>query len=38
MTVAQLRVTMTQDEFLRWGIFHGRNAQRAELARKTAGR
>ncbi|MFI1195515.1 hypothetical protein ACH4T9_19970 [Micromonospora sp. NPDC020750] len=36
-TVEELRESMTQDEFVRWSVFHGRKAQRAELARK-AGR
>lgn len=36
MTITALRTGMTQDEFIRWSIYHGRKAQRAELARKAA--
>lgn len=31
MTVAQLRETMPQDEFMRWTVFHGRKQQKQEL-------
>lgn len=36
MTVAHLRATMDEGEFVRWSIFHGRKAQRQELAHKMA--
>lgn len=36
MTVDRLRAEMTQDEFVRWSVYHGRIAQRRELAMKTA--
>lgn len=32
MTVADLRERMPQDEFMRWGIYYGREAQRRQLA------
>jgi hypothetical protein len=32
MTVAQLRRTMSAREFMQWGIYYGRKAQRQELA------
>lgn len=35
MTVAQLRAEMSNEEFVAWGVYHGRKAQRAELAAKT---
>jgi hypothetical protein len=31
MTVARLRAEVTQQEFLEWGIFYARKAQREEL-------
>lgn len=36
-TVEELRESMTQDEFVRWMVYHGRKAQRQELAMKTRG-
>ena len=38
MTVRQLREEMPAAEFVGWQIYHGRKAQRAELAAKTPGR
>jgi hypothetical protein len=35
MTVAKLRQELTNDEFLRWGIYYARKSQEAELARKS---
>lgn len=32
MTVDTLRQTMSEDEFMRWSVFHGRKAQKQELA------
>jgi hypothetical protein len=32
MTVARLRAEMSQGEFLEWGIYYARKAQREELA------
>lgn len=32
MTVARLRAELTQDEYMRWGVYYGRLAQRRELA------
>lgn len=32
MTVADLRLRMTGDEWIRWTIYYGRKAQRQELA------
>lgn len=32
LTVAQLRHTMSADEFMRWGVWHGRRAQVQQLA------
>lgn len=37
MTVARLRVDMTNDEFVRWAVYHGRRAQRAQLDAEAAG-
>ena len=34
MTVAQLRQEMGHDEFVRWGVYHGRKAQEQQLAAK----
>lgn len=34
-TVAELREDMSADEFMRWGVYYGREAQRAEMAAKT---
>lgn len=31
MTVAELENTMSNDEFVRWAVYHGRRAQRDEL-------
>lgn len=36
MTVARLRDEMTCDEFMRWGVYLGRKAQRRELAAQKA--
>ena len=35
MTVGRLRAEMSNEEFVAWGVYHGRKAQRAELAAKT---
>lgn len=35
MTVARLREEMPASEFMAWQVYHGRRAQRAELAAKT---
>lgn len=32
LTVAQLRQQMSADEFMRWGVWHGRRAQVQQLA------
>ena len=32
LTVARLRAEVTNQEFLEWGVFYGRKAQREELA------
>jgi hypothetical protein len=37
MTVGRLREDMSQAEFVTWGIYYGRKAQREELARLTGG-
>lgn len=34
MTVGELRDRMSQDEFVRWSVYHGRRAQREELESK----
>lgn len=34
MTVADMRARMSEDEFVRWTVFHGRKAQRRQLAAK----
>lgn len=36
MTVAEMRDTVGNQEYLEWGIYHGRLAQRRELAMKEA--
>lgn len=36
-TVAELRATIGQDEFMQWSIYYARRAQREELAGKMAG-
>jgi hypothetical protein len=36
MTVDRLRAEMSSEEFMRWGVFYGRKAQREELAQKKA--
>lgn len=36
-TVDELRATMSQAEFVRWFVYHGRIAQRRELERLKAG-
>lgn len=37
-TVGQLREEMSNEEFVGWQVFHGRKAQRADLAEKIANR
>lgn len=37
MTVSQLREQMSSDEFMRWGVYYARIAQREELERLKAG-
>ena len=37
MTVGQLREQMSNDEFVRWGVYYARIAQREELERLKAG-
>lgn len=37
MTVARLRVEMSNDEFVHWHMYYARRAQREELAAKTGG-
>jgi hypothetical protein len=37
MTVAELRDRMGAEEFMRWGVYYARKAQREELAAKRAG-
>lgn len=37
MTVARLRVEMPAEEFMRWGVYYARKAQREELERLKAG-
>ena len=32
MTVDQLRRDMSAEEFMRWSVYHGRRAQKQELA------
>lgn len=34
MTVSELRTRMDQGEFVRWAVYHGRKAQREEMAMK----
>lgn len=36
MTVADMRARMSQDEYVRWGVYYGRKAQREELELKRA--
>jgi hypothetical protein len=38
MTVARLRAEMSNEEFMRWGIYFGRKAQRAELEAQKGGK
>lgn len=35
-TVAEMRCRLSQEEFMRWGVYFGRKAQREELAAKKA--
>lgn len=35
-TVAELRASLSQREFVEWGVYFGRKAQRQEMAVKTA--
>jgi len=37
MTVARLRAEMSNDEFVRWGIYYARKAQNMELAKLKGG-
>jgi hypothetical protein len=37
MTVHQLRHEMSNEEYMRWGAYHGLRGQRMELAQKMAG-
>lgn len=37
MTVARLRVEMSNDEVLSWSVYYARQAQRMELERLRAG-
>lgn len=37
MTVGQLREQMSNDEFVRWGVYYARITQRLELERLKAG-
>lgn len=32
MTVDELRAKMTNDEFIKWSVYHGRRAQKQEMA------
>lgn len=34
MTVEEMRERMSNEEFVRWGVYFGRKAQREELAMK----
>lgn len=36
-TVAELREQISNDEFVRWGVYYARKNQQAELARLRAG-
>lgn len=36
MTVARMRVEISNDEYVRWGVFYARKAQRQELERLKA--
>lgn len=36
MTVAEMRERMGNDEFVQWGVFYARKAQRQELELKKA--
>lgn len=38
MTVARLQAEMSSDEFVRWGVYYARKAQREELERLKAKR
>lgn len=31
MTVAELEATMSNDEFVRWAVYHGKKNQKAQL-------
>lgn len=37
-TVAELRASLSQAEFMQWGVFYARKAQREELANVRGGR
>ena len=37
MTVARLRAEAPQAEYVRWGVYFGRQAQRAEMAKSGSG-
>jgi len=34
MTVAELRATMDNDEYVTWTVYYGRKAQRMEMAKR----
>jgi hypothetical protein len=38
MTVARLEAEMPNAEYVRWGVYLGRRAQREQLAERAAGR
>jgi hypothetical protein len=38
MTVATMRYSLSNDEYVGWSIYFGRKAQRQEMAAKTRGR
>lgn len=37
-TVAEMRASLSQAEFMHWGVFYARKAQRKELANAKGGR
>lgn len=38
MTVARMRQEISNSEFMAWGVYYGRQAQRKEMAAKKQGR
>ena len=38
MTVATMRASLSNDEYVGWSVYFGRKAQRQEMAAKTRGR